>query len=234
MIQETRLYDPDRNETRAMRTKEDAHDYRYFPDPDLPPLQLSEQFIENVRQELPELPDAKKLRFIDQYHLNPEDAEQLTMSKDTADYFESAMSTDIGSAKIIANWINTELASYLNEENRTIKESPVSADMLRQLIKRIQDNTISGKIAKEVFKAMWAGQGSPDDIIEKKGLKQITDSSAIEQIIDEVLANSQAQIEQYKNGQEKVFGYFVGQVMKATQGKANPQQVNTILREKLK
>ncbi|MDJ0955491.1 MAG: Asp-tRNA(Asn)/Glu-tRNA(Gln) amidotransferase subunit GatB [Arenicellales bacterium] len=234
VIQETRLYDPDRGETRPMRTKEDAHDYRYFPDPDLPPLQLSEQFIEEVRNELPELPDAKKLRFIDQYHLNPDDAEQLIISKDTADYFESAVSSDVGSAKTVANWINTELASYLNEENKTIKESPVSADMLRQLIRRIQDNTISGKIAKEVFKAMWAGQGSVDDIIEQKGLKQITDNAAIEKIIEEVLAKSSAQIEQYKSGQEKVFGYFVGQVMKATQGKANPQQVNTILREKLK
>lgn len=234
VVQETRLYDPDKNETRSMRTKEDAHDYRYFPDPDLPPLELSEQFIEDTRRELPELPDAKKQRFIDQYHLSPDDAEQLITSKDTADYFESAVCKDIGSAKIVANWINTELASYLNEENKTIRDSPVGADMLSQLIGRIQDDTISGKIAKEVFKAMWAGQGSPDDIIEKKGLKQITDSSAIEQIIDGVLADSPAQIEQYQSGQEKVFGYFVGQVMKATQGKANPKQVNEILRQKLK
>ena len=234
VVQETRLYDPDRNETRPMRTKEDAHDYRYFPDPDLPPLQLSEQFIEDIQKELPELPDAKKHRFIEQYHLNPNDAEQLIMSKDTADYFESAVSHDIDSAKMVANWINTELASYLNEENKTISESRVSADMLHQLVKRIQDNTISGKIAKEVFKAMWAGRGSADDIIEQQSLKQITDSAEIGQIIDEVLAKSSAQIEQYKSGQEKVFGYFVGQVMKATKGKANPQQVNTILREKLK
>ena len=233
VIQETRLYDSDQNETRPMRTKEDAHDYRYFPDPDLPPLQLSKQFIEDTRRELPELPDAKKRRFIAQYHLNPDDAEQLILSKDTADYFESVVSGDIRSAKTVANWINTELTSYLNEENKTIKDSPVSADMLHQLISRIQDNTISGKIAKEIFKAMWAGQGSADEIIEHKGLKQITDSAAIEQIIDEVLANSPSQIEQYRSGQQKVFGYFVGQVMKATEGKANPQQVNEILKEKL-
>ena len=233
VIQETRLYDSDQNETRPMRTKEDAHDYRYFPDPDLPPLQLSRQFIEDTRKELPELPDAKKRRFIAQYHLNPDDAEQLILSKDTADYFESVVSGDIRSAKTVANWINTELTSYLNEENKTIKDSPVSADMLHQLISRIQDNTISGKIAKEIFKAMWAGQGSADEIIEHKGLKQITDSAAIEQIIDEVLANSPSQIEQYRSGQQKVFGYFVGQVMKATEGKANPQQVNEILKEKL-
>lgn len=217
-----------------MRTKEDAHDYRYFPDPDLPPMEISEQFIESTRGELPELPDVKKQRFVRQYQLTPDDTEQLITSKETADYFETAVSKDPSSVKTVANWINTELTSYLNEENKGINDSPVSADMLGLLISRIQDKTISGKIAKEVFKAMWEGQGSPDEIIENKGLRQITDSSAIEQIIDEVLAKSPSQVEQYKNGQTKVLGYFVGHVMKATQGKANPQQVNKMLKEKLK
>lgn len=233
VVQETRLYDADKNETRSMRTKEEAHDYRYFPDPDLPPMELSEQFIETTRGELPELPDAKKKRFIKQYQITPDDAEQLIASRKTADYFETAVAPNPNSAKTVTNWINTEVASYLNEENKGINECPVSADMLGLLIRRIQDKTISGKIAKEVFKAMWEEQGNPDDIIEQKGLRQITDSSAIEPIIDEVLAKSSAQVEQYKNGQTKVFGYFVGQIMKATQGKANPQQVNEILKQKL-
>ena len=232
VIQETRLYDPENNETRSMRTKEDAHDYRYFPDPDLPPLHLSEQFVENTRQELPELPDARRARFIEQYGLSPDEAGQLTASRDTADYFEAVAVN--GEAKMAANWIIGELTSYLNEENKDISESPVSAESLGQLLGRVHDQTISGKIAKEVFKAMWQGEGDADTIIENKGLKQITDTTAIEQIIDDVLAKSQTQVEQYKSGQEKVFGYFVGQVMKATQGKANPQQVNEILRAKLK
>lgn len=233
VVQETRLYDPDKNETRPMRTKEDAHDYRYFPDPDLPPMALSEQFIESARDELPELPDSKFRRFIDQYGLTPDDAGQLISSRNTADYFEAAVGQEPSSAKTVANWINTEVTSYLKEENKGIGDSPVNANMLRLLIKRIQDKTISGKIAKEVFRAMWDGQGEPDEIIASRGLKQITDSAAIEPIIDEVLARSAIQVEQYKNGQTKVFGYFVGQIMKATQGKANPQQVNELLRKKL-
>ncbi len=233
IIQETRLYDPDRNETRSMRSKEEAHDYRYFPDPDLPPMILHDDFIDSVRNSLPELPDAKKQRFIEQYGLNDEDAVQLTATKELADYFETATSATQGSAKTVANWIAGELSGYLNKENKDITESPVGAGQLATLIDRIHDRTISGKIAKEIFESMWNGEGDTDTIIEKKGLKQITDAGAIEKIIDEVLAKSEKQQEQYKSGQTKVFGYFVGQVMKATKGKANPQQVNEILKRKL-
>ncbi len=233
VVQETRLYDPDKGETRPMRTKEEAHDYRYFPDPDLPPLELEDTFIEATRQTLPELPDAKQKRLMTQYALNREDATQLTVSKELADYFEAAASATKGDAKTVANWINGDLSGYLNKENKEITESPVDAQQLALLIDRIHDNTISGKIAKEVFEAIWHGEGNADDIIDNKGLKQITDTGAIETIIEEVLAKSTAQIEQYKSGQTKVFGYFVGQVMKATKGKANPQQVNEILKRKL-
>ncbi len=233
VVQETRLYDPDKGETRPMRTKEEAHDYRYFPDPDLPPLELDDAFIEATRQTLPELPDAKHKRFMTQYALSREDAAQLTVSKELADYFEAAAGATKGDAKTVANWIAGDLSGYLNKENKEITESPVGAQQLALLIDRIHDNTISGKIAKEVFEAMWHGEGNPDDIIDNQGLKQITDTGAIETIIDEVLARSAPQIEQYKSGQTKVFGYFVGQVMKATKGKANPQQVNQILKRKL-
>ncbi len=233
VVQETRLYDPDKDETRPMRTKEEAHDYRYFPDPDLPPLELDDTLIEATRQTLPELPDTKQQRFMTQYALSGEDAAQLTVSKELADYFEAAASATKGDAKTVANWIAGDLSGYLNKENKEITASPVDAQQLALLIDRIHDNTISGKIAKEVFEAMWHGEGSADDIIDNKGLKQITDTGAIETIIDEVLARSAPQIEQYKNGQTKVFGYFVGQVMQATQGKANPQQVNEILKRKL-
>ncbi len=233
VVQETRLYDPDKGETRPMRTKEEAHDYRYFPDPDLPPLELDDAFIEATRQTLPELPDAKHKRFMTQYALSREDAAQLTVSKELADYFEAAAGATKGDAKTVANWIAGDLSGYLNKENKEITESPVGAQQLALLIDRIHDNTISGKIAKEVFEVMWHGEGNPDDIIDNQGLKQITDTGAIETIIDEVLARSAPQIEQYKSGQTKVFGYFVGQVMKATKGKANPQQVNQILKRKL-
>ena len=233
MVQETRSYDPDTNQTRSMRTKEDAHDYRYFPDPDLPPMELDEQFVESARREIPELPDPKKRRFVEQHRLSPGDAEQLIADRTTADYFEAVLSQTRGDAKSVANWINSELTGYLNEENKDIDTSPISDAMLAQLINRINDNTISGKIAKDVFRSMWAGEGGADEIIESKGLRQITDSGTLEKTIDEVLSRSAAQIEQYQSGQEKVFGYFVGQVMKATQGKANPKQVNEILKEKL-
>ncbi len=233
VVQETRLYDPNKHETRSMRSKEEAHDYRYFPDPDLPPMVLSEEFVEQVRATLPELPQARQQRFESDYDLGHDDAAQLTADRDTADYFEAAVKTSAGEAKTTANWIIGELSGYLNEENREIADAPVSADMLAGLIDRIHDNTISGKIAKEVFKAMWQGEGDADAIIEARGLKQISDSGAIESIIDEILAGSAAQIEQYRSGQQKVFGYLVGQVMKATKGKANPQQVNEILRKKL-
>jgi len=233
VIQETRLYDPDKHETRSMRSKEEAHDYRYFPDPDLPPLEFDDGFIDAVRQTLPELPDAKQHRFMDQYALTRDDAAQLTASNALADYFETTTAAFGNDPKTIANWIIGDLSSYLNKENKQISESPVSAEMLAKLIARIQDKTISGKIAKDVFEAMWNGEGDADDIIGKKGLKQITDTGAIEKIIDDVLGRAQTQVEQYRGGQKKVFGYFVGQVMQATQGKANPQQVNEILKRKL-
>ncbi len=233
VVQETRLYDPDKDETRPMRSKEEAHDYRYFPDPDLPPLELDEAFIEAVRQTLPELPDAKRARFKRDYKLNDYDVGVLTTAPEAADFYE-ATATASGSFKLSANWITGELAGRLKEENRSIVDSPVTAEMLAGLIQRIEDNTISGKIAKDVFDAMWQGEGVADEVIEKRGLKQITDVGEIEKTIDQILAVSSTQVGQYRNGQEKVFGYFVGQVMKATGGKANPKQVNEILKKKLK
>ncbi len=233
VLQETRLYDPEKNETRPMRSKEEAHDYRYFPDPDLPPLMVSEEFIEAVRETLPELPDARRARFMEEHSLSAEDAAQLTTDKPIADYFEAAVAATKAEAKTVANWVNGELAAHLNKDGLEILKSPVRAEALASLLDRIEDKTISGKIAKEVFEAMWSGEGGPDKIIEARGLKQITDKGAIEKIVDEVLAAAETQVEQYKGGQKKVFGYFVGQVMKATEGKANPQQVNEILQKKL-
>ena len=232
VVQETRLYDPDRNETRPMRSKEEANDYRYFPDPDLLPVELDTAYIEAVRATLPELPDARKQRFVDQYGLSDYDASVLTASREMADYFEEAVRVG-GDGKLAANWVISELSGMLNKEGREITDSPVSAAMLGGMLQRIQDDTISGKIAKQVFEAMWNGEGDADAVIEKKGLKQITDTGAIEQIIQDVLDASPKQIEQYRSGQEKIFGYFVGQVMKATQGKANPAQVNELLKKRL-
>ncbi len=233
VIQETRLYDSDKNETRSMRSKEEANDYRYFPDPDLPQMVLEDSFIDAIRAELPELPDARRARFISEYGLSDYDAEALTASKELADYYEQAVGSLPSQPKLIANWVNGELSAGLNRNAVSITESPVTATMLGQLVSRIDDNTISGKIAKEVFEAIWNGEGSADEIIEKRGLKQISDDSAIEPVIDEILANNPTQIEQYKAGNKKLLGFFVGQVMKATQGKANPKQVNELLRKKL-
>ncbi len=233
VVQETRLYDPGKGETRSMRSKEEAHDYRYFPDPDLPPLELDEAFVRTVSETLPELPDAKRDRFIKHYGLNAYDASVLTATREMADYFERVVSTSGADPKLVANWVTGELSGYLNKENGTIEESAVSATALAGLIKRIVDNTISGKIAKEVFDAMWAGEGDADAVIDRRGLKQITDAGAIEKIVDEILAASPAQVEQYASGEQKVFGYLVGQAMKATSGKANPKQVNEILKKKL-
>ncbi len=236
VVQETRLYDPDKNETRSMRSKEEANDYRYFPDPDLLPVEITDEFLEAVRKTLPELPDVKFKRFVEEYDLSEYDAGVLTANIATADYFESvAKSAD---AKLAANWINGELSSHLNKEDLSINDSPVNAAMLTGLIKRIEDKTISGKIAKQVFEAMCNGEGGTDEsaadkIIDTKGLMQITDSGAIESIIDEIIANNPAQVEQYQSGKDKVFGFFVGQVMKASQGKANPAQVNQMLKDKL-
>jgi len=231
--QETRLYDADKNETRSMRSKEEANDYRYFPDPDLLPVVLDDEYINRVRATLPELPDQKKNRFVNDYALSVYDASVLTSSRELADYFEQvAKSTQ--EAKLTANWIIGDLTAALNKNDKSIGESPVSAEMLAKMISRIQDNTISGKIAKEVFEAMWQGEGDADGVIEKKGLKQITDSGAIEKIIDEIIANNPKQLEEYRSGKEKLFGFFVGQAMKATKGKANPKQVNDLLKSKLK
>jgi aspartyl-tRNA(Asn)/glutamyl-tRNA(Gln) amidotransferase subunit B len=232
VVQETRLYDPDRDETRSMRGKEEAHDYRYFPDPDLPPLVLEEDFIDSIRDTLPELPDAKLARFVDQYGLSTTDAGTLTSSSDLADYYEAAAAA-AGDNRLAANWVMGELAGYLNKENLEIADTKVAADALGGLIQRIRDNTISGKIAKDVFEAMWSGAGDADTIIEQKGLKQISDSGALEKAVEDVIAANPTQVEQYKGGQEKLLGFFVGQVMKATGGKANPKQVNEIIRKKL-
>jgi len=233
VVQETRLYDADKNETRSMRTKEEANDYRYFPDPDLLPVAIDAPFIDQVTADLPELPDAKRQRFHDQYGLSDYDANLLTVSRDMADYYES-VAQGTGDAKLAANWVNGELAAALNKAGKEIGESPVSAQTLVGLVKRIQDKTVSGKLAKQVFEAVWNGEGDADAIIEAKGLKQITDSSAIEAVVDEIIAANPAQVEQFRGGKEKIFGFFVGQAMKATKGKANPQQVNQLLKEKLK
>lgn len=232
VVQETRLYDADKDETRSMRTKEEANDYRYFPDPDLLPVELDEAFIEEATADLPELPDAMRQRFGERYGISDYDAALLTASRAIAAYFESVVDLT-GDAKLAANWINGALAAALNKAGTEIGESPVSSEQLAGLIKRIQDSTLSGKIAKQVFEAIWAGEGDADQVIETKGLKQITDSGAIEQMIDAIIAANPQQVEQYRAGKEKVFGFFVGQVMKQSQGKANPQQVNAILKIKL-
>ena len=232
VVQETRLYDSDKNVTRSMRGKEEAMDYRYFPDPDLPPLVIDDAFVREVETTLPELPEAKCARFIKAYGLSPYDAGVLTATRAMAEFYEEAASAS-SQPKLAANWISSELTGYLNRENKEITESPVSAAMMANLVKRIADNTISGKIAKDVLESMWAGEGDADAVIEKKGLKQITDAGAIEKVVDEVIAKNTKQLEQYRAGKDALFGYFVGQVMKATGGKANPGQVNELLKKKL-
>jgi aspartyl-tRNA(Asn)/glutamyl-tRNA(Gln) amidotransferase subunit B len=233
VIQETRLYDSVKNETRSMRGKEEAHDYRYFPDPDLLPLVIEAGFIEETRKTLPELPDAKAERFKQQYKLSAYDAGVLTATRAMADYYEQVVRDSGADPKIAANWIAVELSGLLNSENKEINASPVTAPLMAGLLRRLADNTISGKIAKDVLAAMWAGEGDADAVIAKKGLKQITDSGAIEKVVDEVIAKNPKQLEQYRAGKEALFGYFVGAVMKATQGKANPAQVNELLKKKL-
>ena len=232
IVQETRLYDAERDETRSMRTKEEANDYRYFPDPDLLPLVVDAVLLADATADLPELPDVRRDRFQRDYGLSHYDAGLLTASRKLADYFE-AVATRCGDAKLAANWVNGELAAALNKAELVIETSPVTAAALAGLLTRIADGTISGKIAKQVFEALWAGEGDADAIIEAKGLRQITDTSAIEPLIDAIIAANPAQVEQYRGGKEKVFGFFVGQVMKQTQGKASPQQVNEILKRKL-
>ena len=230
--QETRLYDSARDETRAMRSKEEANDYRYFPDPDLLPVPVSEEEIETARSRLPELPWTRRERFAADYGLSDYDAGLLTVSRNMADYYEQVVKTT-DNAKLSANWIMGELSGALNKAGLEISDSRVSAADLASLLGRIGDQTISGKIAKDVFEEMWAGEGSADQVIEDKGLRQITDTKEIETVVDQVMADNPGQLEQYRGGKLNLFGYFVGQVMKATQGKANPAQVNELLRVKL-
>ncbi|MCG7870192.1 MAG: Asp-tRNA(Asn)/Glu-tRNA(Gln) amidotransferase subunit GatB, partial [Candidatus Thiodiazotropha taylori] len=233
VVQETRLYDADRDETRSMRSKEEANDYRYFPDPDLLPVEITEQRLAQAKERMPELPDQKKARFASDYQLSEVDAALLTQSRPQADYYEQVVATG-ADPKIAANWVTVELAGALNKAGLELSDSPVSAEQLGGLLKRIADNTISGKLAKQVFEAIWQGEGDADTVIEAKGLKQITDSGQIESIIDEIIAANPKQVEQFQAGKDKLLGFFVGQVMKQTQGKANPGQVNQILLKKLK
>ena len=228
--QETRLFDSVKGETRTMRSKEDAHDYRYFPDPDLLPLKLEQSFVDRIKADLPELPDARKARFMNEYGIPAYDAGVLTVDKAVGDYYESAAKGR--DAKIVANWMMGDLFGALNKAGLELTESPVSADMLGGLLDRIGDNTISGKIAKDVFEKMFAGEGDADTIIERNGLKQVTDTGAIEKMVEDAIAENAAQAEKAKDN-PKLLGFFVGQVMKASKGKANPQAVNQILRDKL-
>lgn len=232
IVQETRLYDADRDETRSMRSKEVANDYRYFPEPDLLPIELDDAFIESVRAELPELPDARKQRFISDYELSEYDAGVLTSEREMADYFE-AVAKHSGDAKLAANWVSGDLLALLNKNNLEIVDCPIDALRLGTLIARIKDDTISGKIAKTVFEAMIEDSSGVDEIIENKGLKQVTDSGEIEQLVDQVIANNPDQVQQFRDGKEQVLGFLVGQAMKLSQGKANPAIVNELLRRKM-
>jgi aspartyl-tRNA(Asn)/glutamyl-tRNA(Gln) amidotransferase subunit B len=233
VVQETRLYDPDTGETRSMRSKEEANDYRYFPDPDLLPVVLDAALIDSVRATLPELPDQKAARFSSQYGLSAYDAGVLTASRELAAYYEEVVGAAPQDPKLAANWVMGELAAALNKENLDVTSGKLPAARLAGLLRRISDQTISGKIAKEVFEAMWAAGSGADEVIEAKGLRQITDSSAIERAIDEVMAKNPSQLAEYRGGKDKLFGFFVGQVMKATGGRANPAQLNELLRRKL-
>ncbi|MGD9860555.1 MAG: Asp-tRNA(Asn)/Glu-tRNA(Gln) amidotransferase subunit GatB [Marinobacterium sp.] len=236
VVQETRLYDPDKNETRSMRSKEEANDYRYFPCPDLLPVIIDDSYIDAIRETLPELPDARRERFISEYSLSEYDAGVLSAYRPQADYYEQVVKLS-GDTKLAANWVMGELAKFLNQNDTDIKDSPVSAEQLGGLLVRIKDNTISGNIAKKVFELMWSKGGSADEIIEAEGLKQVTDTGAIEKIVDEVIASADKQVEQYKAAEPdkrgKMIGFFMGQVMKATGGKANPGAVTGILKQKL-
>ncbi len=233
VVQETRLYDPDRDETRSMRSKEEANDYRYFPDPDLLPVVIEEATIEAIRQQLPELPAAKCERFKAEHGLKDADAEVLTSSRELADYYEAVVAATKASAQNAANWVQGSLSAALNRDGIEIGASKVSAEALAGLIDQIENQTVSIKIAKDVFDAMWQGEGSALEIIEARGLKQITDSSAIDGIVDEVINAFPDQVQDYRDGKHKIIGFLVGQVMKQSQGKANPAQVNAALKSKL-
>ena len=232
VVQETRLYDAERDETRSMRSKEEANDYRYFPDPDLLPLVIDADFLAAATADLPELPDAMRERFRRDHGLSDYDANLLTASRALAAYFEQVAAT-CGDAKLAANWIGGDLSAALNKAGLEIGDSPISASALAGLLARIQDRTLSGKLAKQVFEAMWAGEGDADAVIAAKGLRQITDTSAIETLIDAIIAANPGQVEQYRAGKDKLFGFFVGQVMRASKGQANPEQVNELLKAKL-
>ena len=237
VVQETRLYDSDKNETRSMRSKEEANDYRYFPCPDLLPVHIEQSLIDSLQKQMPELPDAKRQRFETEYGLSTYDASLLTAERSIADFFE-ACSKVAGDAKLAANWVKGELSAALNREGKALKDSPVSAEQLGGLIVRIRDNSISGKIAKQVFEALWNGDGqSADEVIEAKGLKQVSDTGALEAMVDEVIAANPAQVEQYRAADDgkrkKLIGFFVGQIMKASKGQANPGMVNQLLNKKL-
>ncbi len=234
VVQETRLYDSDKDETRSMRSKEEANDYRYFPDPDLLPIEIDEAFIATVRRSLPELPDAKRQRFVTEYKLKETDADLLTGSRAQADYFEKVVAETKDSPKAAANWVIGDLSAALKRDGLEIDDSRIVAGDLAGLLNRIADNTISGKIAKNVFDAMWSGEGTADHIIKAKGLQQITDSGEIEAIVDDVIAANPQQADEFRQGKDKLLGFFVGKVMQATAGKANPGQVNSILRKKLR
>jgi aspartyl-tRNA(Asn)/glutamyl-tRNA(Gln) amidotransferase subunit B len=234
VVQETRLYDSVKDETRSMRSKEEANDYRYFPDPDLLPVEIGDDYVEAVRASLPELPVAKQQRFVAEYGIKDDDAVILTASRALADYFESVVAAGDATAQVAANWVIGDLSGALNKDGTDIGESNISASDLAGLVNRIHDNTISGKIAKQVFDAMWCGEGSADEIIEAKGLKQITDSGAIEAVVEKVIAENPAQVAEYLAGKDKLIGFFVGKVMQETKGQANPGQVNQILKDKLK
>ncbi len=239
IVQETRLYDSVKDETRSMRSKEEAHDYRYFPDPDLPPLLVEGTFIEDIKANLPELPQAKRERFMQDFQLSKYDASVLTSSRELAAFFEETLTQVSGeknaTAKLVANWVMGDVSGFLNKDGLEITECPISTVQLAKLLNRIQDGTISGKIAKEIFEAMWQGdyERDADQIIDAKGLRQISDSSAIEQLVDEIIAKNPNQVAEYRSGKDKLFGFFVGQAMKVSKGKANPAQLNDILKQKL-
>jgi aspartyl-tRNA(Asn)/glutamyl-tRNA(Gln) amidotransferase subunit B len=233
VVQETRLYDPDKGETRSMRSKEEANDYRYFPDPDLLPVVLEPGFIEAVRATLPELPDEKAARFVREHGLSDYDAGVLTASREIAAFYEDVLRRVGQDPKLCANWVMGDFSAFLNRDNLDVGAAKVDAAGLAGLVSRIADATISGKIAKEVFEAMWESGASADAVIEQKGLRQITDTGAIESAIDDVMAKNPGQLADYRSGKDKLFGFFVGQVMKATGGKANPAQLNELLKKKL-
>ena len=234
IVQETRLYDADKDETRSMRSKEEANDYRYFPDPDLPPLVIDDAFIDTVAQTMPELPAVRRARFIDDLGIAPADSQALCADKQTADFFEAVLEGQSFPPKLAANWVLGELFGRMNKEDVSLSDQPVSPAALGVLIKRVDDGTLSGKLGKQVFDALWSGETDVDSVIEARGLKQISDTGAIEAMIDDAIAANPSQVAEYNAGKEKLLSFFVGAVMKASKGKANPAQLNQMLRDKLK